>query len=134
MRVSAGSLAGGSPGVRSLAVVVIALACHACGSNAAPPAAASSTPAASASATPASTSGSSEFGVAECDDYMKKYLACIDKLAPAAQTQAREALEQSRNSWKQAASTEIGRAGLATACKAASDSAGVALRAQGCAW
>lgn len=132
MRVSVSSFGVGSLGVRSLAVIVIALACHACGSNAAPPAASSSTPA--ASATPASTSGGAEFGVAECDDYMKKYLACIDKLAPAAQTQARQALDQSRESWKQAAATEAGKSALATTCKAASDAAGPALRAQGCAW
>ena len=115
------------------AVMMIALACQACGSNAAPPAAASSaTPA--ASATPASTTASTGFGVAECDDYVKKYLACIDKLAPGVQAQARQALDQSRDAWKQAASTDAGRAGLATACKAASDAAGTALRAQGCAW
>ena len=109
------------------AVMMIALACQACGSNAAPPAAASS-------ATPASTTASTGFGVAECDDYVKKYLACIDKLAPGAQAQARQALDQSRDAWKQAASTDAGRAGLATACKAASDAAGTALRAQDCAW
>jgi hypothetical protein len=65
---------------------------------------------------------------------MKKYLACIDKLSPTAQPQARAALEQSRNSWKAAAVTEQGRAMLATTCKAASDSAGPVLRAQGCSW
>jgi hypothetical protein len=131
MRVSVGSL-----GVRSLAVIALALACHACGSNAAPPAASSSTPAASATpaATPASTSGSTEFGVPECDDYMKKYLACIDKLAPSAQAQARQALDQSREAWKQAASTEMGKTALASTCKTASDTAAPAMRAQGCTW
>jgi hypothetical protein len=112
--------------VRLMVVIVTALACHACGGNADRQAATASTP--------ASTTGASEFGVAECDDYMKKYLACIDKLSPTAQPQAREALEQSRNSWKAAAVTEQGRAMLATTCKAASDSAGPVLRAQGCSW
>jgi hypothetical protein len=120
--------------VRSIAVIVIALACHACGESSAPPAATSTPAATTPATTPASTSASGDFGVAECDDYVKKYLACIDKLAPAAQTQARQALDQSRDAWKQAASTDAGRAGLATACKAASDAAGTALRAQGCAW
>jgi hypothetical protein len=127
-----------SVSVRSMAVIVIALACHACGGSSAPPAASSTPAAATPAATPASTSASTaasgDFGVAECDDYVKKYLACIDKLAPGAQTQARQALDQSREAWKQAASTEAGRSGLATACKAASDAAGTALRAQGCAW
>jgi hypothetical protein len=120
--------------LRSMAVIVTALACHACGGNANSQPAASSTSAPAASAAPASTSGSPEFGVAECDDYFKKYLACIDKLAPAAQTQARQMLEQSRTAWKQAASTDEGRTGLATTCKAASDAAAPAMRAQGCSW
>ena len=118
--------------VGSMVVIMTAFACYACGSSAAPPQpAASSTPSAS---TPASTSPSVEFGVAECDAYMKKYLACVDRLAPAAQTAARQALEQSSAAWKQAAGTEQGKAMLATTCKAASDSAAPAMRAQGCAW
>ena len=119
--------------VRSMVVFVIALACYACGGNAAPPPATNSTP--SASATPASTAGpAGGFGVAECDDYIKKYTACIDKLAPAAQSASRQVLDQSRAAWKQAASTEQGKAALAATCKAASDAAAPALRAQGCTW
>jgi hypothetical protein len=120
--------------VRAMAVFVIGFACYACGGNsAAPPAAGSN---ASTPATPAATasSGGAEFGVVECDNYLKKYVACIDKLAPAAQGAARQAVEQSRAAWKQAAATEQGKAGLATACKAASDSVAPALRAQGCTW
>jgi len=115
-----------------MAVFVTALACSACGGNAAPPPATSSTP--PASATPASTSPGTEFGVVECDDYVKKYVACIDKLAPAAQGAARQALEQSKAAWKQAAMTEQGKATLATACKAMSDQSAPAMRAQGCTW
>jgi hypothetical protein len=118
--------------VRLMAVFVTTLACYACGSNAAPAPAASSTPA--ASATPASTSPANEFGVVECDNYIKKYVACIDKLAPAAQGAARQALEQSRVAWKQAAATEQGKSTLAAACKAASDATAPAMRAQGCTW
>jgi hypothetical protein len=120
--------------VRAMAVFVIALACYACGGGTASPPATSSNP--SASATPASTasSGPAEFGVPECDDYLKKYEACIDKLAPAAKDAARQAIDQSRAAWKQAAATEQGKAALATTCKAASDAAAPGLRAQGCAW
>jgi hypothetical protein len=113
-------------GVRSMVLIVTALACYACGGNAASQSASGSTP--------ASTSAGADFGVAECDEYMKKYLACVDKLAPAAQTQARQALEQSRAAWKQAASTDQGKAALATTCKAASDAAAPSMRAQGCSW
>ena len=118
--------------VRLMSVFVTALACYACGGNTAPPPATSST--SSAPAASASTSSGTEFGVAECDDYIKKYVACIDKLAPAAQGAARQALDQSRAAWKQAATTEQGKATLAAACKAASDAAAPGMRAQGCTW
>jgi hypothetical protein len=81
-----------------------------------------------------STTASTDFGVAECDDYFKKYLACIDKMAPAAQTQVRQTLDQARAAWKQAASTVEGKAALSGTCKAASDAAATAMRAQGCSW
>lgn len=114
-------------GVRSMGVIVIALACHACGGSADPQ------PQAQA-ATSGTAAAAAEFGVAECDDYVKKYLACIDRLAPAAQAQARQALEQSRTSWKQAAATDQGKAALAMTCKAAIDTAAPAMQAQGCSW
>jgi len=118
--------------VRTMAVFVIALGCYACGGNAAPPPA-NSTP--SASATPASTtSAGTEFGVPECDNYIKKYVACVDKLAPGARDASRQALDQSRAAWKQAAATEQGKAALAATCKAASDAAAPAMRGQGCTW
>lgn len=119
--------------VRTMAVVVIALGCFACGGNAAPPAT-NSTP--SASATPASTTSAagSDFGVPECDTYVKKYVACVDKLAPAARDASRQALDQSKAAWRQAAATEQGKAALAATCKAASDAAATAMRAQGCTW
>ena len=122
--------------VSAMAVCVIALGCFACGGNAATPPATKSAPAASAAATPASTTTTpaTGFGVAECDDYIKKYSACIDKLAPSAQAANRDALERSRAAWKQAASTEQGRAALAASCKASSDAAASAMRAQGCTW
>jgi hypothetical protein len=123
--------------VGSMIVIVTSLASHACGGNANSQPAASSAPAAStapASTTPASTTASADFGVAECDDYFKKYLACIEKLAPAAQTQARQTLEQSRTAWKQAASTAEGKAALASTCKASSDAVAPTMRAQGCSW
>jgi len=119
--------------VRSMAVFGIALACFACGGTASTPPATSS--ASSGSAAPASTTTTStDFGVAECDNYIKKYVACIDKLAPAAQGAARQALDQSKAAWKQAATTEQGKASLAAACKAATDAAAPGMRAQGCTW
>jgi hypothetical protein len=116
--------------VQSMALVATTLACCACGGNAAPPAASSTPP----SSTAATASATPEFGVAECDDYVKKYLACLDRMAPDARTLARGAFDQTRATWKQAASTDQGRAALATTCRAASDAAAPAMRAQGCSW
>ena len=72
-------------------------------------------------------------GVAECDQYLAAYETCLKDKAPA---QAREMLkasfDQTRASWKQAASTPEGRAGLAAACKAARDTARQTMGSYGC--
>ena len=110
----------------------------ACGGG--PPAPAQSAPPAStaASAAPAATSAAAatagaEFGVPECDDYIKKYLACIDSKVPeAARATVRQSLDQVKSQWKQAAATDQGKAGLAMGCKAATDAAKTAMAAYGC--
>jgi hypothetical protein len=77
----------------------------------------------------------SEFGVPECDDYLTKYLACIDSKVPeAARATVRQSLDQTKAQWQQAAATPEGKAGLATGCKAASDAAKTAMAAYGCTW
>lgn len=83
------------------------------------------------SSTPPSTSAA-QFGVAECDTYLTKYLACIDKMPAAAQSPARQSLEQTRASWQQAAATEQGKAALAAVCKAASETTAAAMTAYNC--
>ncbi len=83
----------------------------------------------------ATSSAGSEFGVPECDEYLNKYLACIDSKVPeAARGMVRQQLEASKASWKQAASTPEGRAGLATACKQAQEATKQAMAAYGCTW
>ena len=92
------------------------------------------------SAKPASTAQTAtvakgDFGVPECDDYMTKYLACIDSKVPeSVRPSVKQSLEQSKAAWKQAASTPQGREGLATACKAATDAAKASTAAWGCTW
>jgi hypothetical protein len=46
----------------------------------------------------------------------------------------RQALDQQKAAWKQAASTPEGRSALATGCKAAEDQAKMAVQAYGCTW
>jgi hypothetical protein len=91
----------------------------------------STAPATTPSATGSTTS---EFGVPECDDYVKKIMACMDKMPEAARTSARTAFDQSRNQWKAAAATAEGRSALSMTCKAATDSARTATSAYGCEW
>jgi len=123
----------------------LALACTslfltaACGGGEkAPPAAAPS------STTPAVTApgggaplpvAEGDFGVPECDSYLKKYLACIDSKVPeATRAMFRQGLDQSKAAWKQAASTPEGRAGLAAACTQAETAAKQSTAAYGCQW
>lgn len=117
------------------AALVVAVAAAACGG--APekaPATTSSAPAAAATTAAApAAGGAAEFGVSECDDYLKKYLACIDTKVPeAGRAMARQTLDQTKASWKQAASTPEGKSGLAMGCKAATDSAKTSMAAYGC--
>jgi hypothetical protein len=108
---------------------IVAAACGGAPEKTAPPA---SSPA-SAPAAAAPAAGAAEFGVPECDEYLSKYLACIDSKVPeAGRAMARQALDQTKAQWKQAASTPAGKAGLATGCKAAMDAAKTAMSAYGC--
>ena len=89
-------------------------------------------PAATAATT---TPAGGAVGVAECDDFLKKYEACVSgKVPAAAQATFKTSLDQWRNSWKQLASTPQGKAGLAQACKAAADQAKSSLGSYGCTW
>lgn len=101
----------------------------ACGEAQAP---AKTAPAAAPAATQASAAAA-EFGVAECDDYMAKYVACIDSKVPeAARAALRQSLDQTKAQWQQAASTPEGKSGLAMACKQMTETAKVSMTAYGC--
>ncbi|HMF55596.1 MAG TPA: hypothetical protein VK619_04495 [Pyrinomonadaceae bacterium] len=81
----------------------------------------------------ASTAGS--IGVPECDEYLTKYEVCLNQHVPeASRAQMRAAFEQTRTSWKQAASTPQGKAGLAAGCKQILDAAKQQTAAYGCQW
>ena len=96
-------------------------------------------PAAQQERAPASASqtgvSDGEFGVPECDQYVKKYLACVDSKVPeAARTMVRQSLDQTKAGWKQAAATPQGKAGLASACTQADANSKQAMQAYGCEW
>jgi hypothetical protein len=103
---------------------------------AAPPSTApAASPAAAAAPPAATTAAASGFGVPECDEYITKYLACIDSKVPeSARAMVRQGLDQTKASWQQAASTPQGKQGLAAGCKQATEAAKQAMAAYGCSW
>lgn len=84
--------------------------------------------------TTASTSGD-KVGVPACDEYIEKYEACLkDKVPAAAQAQFRASLDTMRKSWREAAATPQGKAGLAQGCQAALNAAKQSMSSYGCNW
>ena len=69
----------------------------------------------------APAAGGSDIGVPECDDYLKKMESCLGKMPAEARTASENAFKQSREAWKQAASTEAGKTGLKQGCQSALD-------------
>ena len=58
-------------------------------------------------------------GVAECDEFIQKYEACVNSKVPeTARSMVKANLDSMRNAWKQAAATPQGKAGLANAREA----------------
>jgi hypothetical protein len=120
------------------ALVAAALVTAACADSkpAAPPA--TTAPAATvapATTAPAATVASSDFGVPECDEYMNKWMACVDSKVPAEHRATyKSAIEQSKTSWKQAASTPQGKQSLAMACTQQLAATKQALAAYNCSW
>ena len=104
---------------------------------AAAPAAAPATPAATpapAAATPAAPAATaSSIGIAECDDYLNKYQACVESKVPeAARATLIQSLDQTRAAWRTASGTPAGKDSLAAACKQMRDSARASMSAYGC--
>ncbi len=93
-------------------------------------------PSASSAVVQASTKGAlAEFGVKECDDYLKKYTECVSSRVPEQVRAAMiAAVDQSRGQWKAAAATAEGRAGLAKSCTQALRAAKASLQSYGCSW
>ena len=79
------------------------------------------------------TPSTGKIGVPECDDYLAKVDACVSSKVPEAQrAQYKAAMETSRKAWQQAASTPQGKAGLAAACKQATEAAKTLYKAYNC--
>lgn len=121
---------------------LIVLACAAtlaCGGDKLSPAppmpgGAAATPAATLAPAAGTTAGG-ETGIAECDEYLRKYEACLrDKVPAAAKPQLEQALEQYRTTWRAAAAQPAARAALANACQQAITTTKMATSTFGCQW
>src|SRR2546423_13444832 len=81
-----------------------------------------------------STASADKVGVPECDEYIAKVEACLAKAPAAGQPAVKSSLDTMRKTWKDAAATPQGKAGLAMGCKAALDQAKTSYSAYGCSW
>ena len=121
------------------AACLVAVVSVACGETKAPAPAASTAPAvtaAPATTAPAAVAATeSEFGVPECDAYMKSWTACVESNVPAEMRGTFKAsIDQAKASYKAAASTPQGKAGLAMACTQQMAATKQALAAYNCTW
>ncbi len=83
----------------------------------------------------ADASGGKKIGVAECDEYIAKYEACINGKVPEAKRAALLApLEMLRQGWVKAAANPPAKAALAGGCNIALATAKESLSAFSCDW
>jgi hypothetical protein len=85
---------------------------------------------------PRSIDGAATIGIAPCDEYIEKYMRCIEDGVPeAARESMRDAMKHTLKAWSEAAGRgpEM-RTALETACTSARDAAAEATRAMGCTW
>ena len=81
------------------------------------------------------TASGDKIGVAECDEFIQKYEACVNSKVPeTARSMVKANLDTMRNAWKKAAETPQGKAGLAQGCKQALDQAKTTMGSYGCSW
>jgi hypothetical protein len=117
---------------RAPLALVLMLALAACQQQAAPPAT-TAAPAQPVAAAPAAVAASDSIGIAECDDFLNKYHACVDSKVPeAARAALKQSLDQTRNAWRTAMTTPGGKDTLAAACKQAHDASKASMAAYGC--
>ena len=84
-------------------------------------------------ATTTTTASGGKIGVAECDDFLDKYEACVTGKVPAeARAQWNTTLQQWRSSWKQLADNPSTRSSLAAACKMAAEQSRQSMKPYGC--
>ena len=118
-----------------IAAGLVLLACGGAADNTANTANAGNTNKAANTANTSTTStGGEKVGVPECDEYIAKVEACLAKVPAAGQPAVKTSLDAMRKSWRDAAATPQGKAGLAAGCKQALETAKTTYSAYGCSW
>ena len=85
--------------------------------------------------TASTTTSGDKIGVAECDDFITKYEACVNSKVPeTARSMVKANLDAMRTAWKKAAETPQGKASLAQGCKQALEQAKTSMGSYGCSW
>ena len=89
---------------------------------------------ASSTSTPAAAAPSGDkIGIAECDDFLAAYDACVSNKVPeAVRAQYKASIEQWRSSWKKLAENPETRGSLAAACKQSAEQARVQMKSFDC--
>ena len=83
--------------------------------------------------TSSTTSSGEKIGIAECDDFIAKYDACVSAHVPEAQrAQYKESLAQWRKTWRQLAENPMTKGTLAAACKQAAEQAKTSMNSYNC--
>lgn len=101
------------------------------------PATSSSTDAPKTDAPKTEVASGDSVGVPECDDYIKKYEACLTSIAakaPAVEGPMKTAFKTQRDGFKKAAETPAGKATLADVCKKAVETAKASTAVYACTW
>lgn len=76
-----------------------------------------------------------KIGVKECDDYLAKYMACVDSKVPeAARANMKKTFAMITAAWKKQAGTDAGKKALAMGCSKAHEAAKKAMAAYKCEW
>jgi len=118
----------------AIALLVTLAACQQQSAPQAPKAApAAAVPAPAAPAMTAAPASADSIGIAECDDYLNKYQACVESKVPeAARGALRQSLDQTRAGWRTALASPGGKESLGAACKQMRDASKASMAAYGC--
>ena len=83
--------------------------------------------------TTTTTASGDKIGIADCDDFIAKYDACINSKVPeAARAQYKTSLDAWRKQWRDLAANPQTKATLAAACKTAAEQTKTAMKSYGC--